>query len=209
MTDTHAQPDLKALAFNSRQSAIAQHLFNVTSKIGLRVPIKILGGERTLLARSSALNAPPSNQWQLELDNWFGIMIAQTQSELLRWATEPIHPSNRAYIVPPADTNVSWMCNNQVIFDPRYMCFSVIGIILDLVLGGLLVLTSWFVDDIARAVQRLRGRGVHRRFEWRWNDMLQLQKTAFQAYGLGVWKEDEVAVPVTKEKETWKIPQFK
>ncbi|KAF2249670.1 hypothetical protein BU26DRAFT_504125 [Trematosphaeria pertusa] len=206
LTSTHKPPDYRALGLNARQMRVAERVFKATTGLSISGVIRFLGAEKTLHARTSAINGLPPNQWQLELDNWFGIVMAQMQSVLLQWATGPEKPENRRYIIPPTDPDVAWMCNNQVVHDSRYICFSVLGISLFIGTGSLVVLVGWFIDDIVRAVQRPLGKGAYRRFEWRWNEMFQLQRTAFALQGAGLWVESKAPVPVTKEMEKWTIP---
>lgn len=203
---TRKNLDFAPLGLRGRQAKVAERLFNATSKLGIRGPIMALGSERSMTASAFSVLGMSAEQWKIELDNWFGVVVAQLQRELVQWATGPETSSGRQYIIRPTDPEVTWMCENQVVRDMRYICFSILGLGLVVSIGSVIILTGWFIDDIAQALQRPIRRGQSRALEWRFNETFQLQKAAFEANGCGIWLEDRRAVPITKSKEKFPIP---
>lgn len=210
-----AKPDstsnlTSGLLFNKRQEKVAERLFNASSKLGFHKAIKYLDSQRALTSGAYSLLGLPTNQWHIELEHWFGIVMAQMQRELLEWATGPGIAAGRKYITPPTNPDTAWMCENQIIHDNQYMCFSLLGLGLVLGLGGVIIFLAWFVHDVAGFAHKRFGFGrgsAYRRLEWRFDETFQLQRTALEASDCGIWRKDKRAVPVTKMKVGFRIPE--
>ena len=98
----------------------------------------------------------PSNQWQKEVNGWFQTALAKEQTWALEFATGPRNlqtsPSGRTIgitTVPSVWDNETSLCDQQMIRDNgSHQSFSVLGLALTLLLGGLIIVAGLTVDTV-------------------------------------------------------------
>lgn len=73
-----------------------------------------LASQQSLARSTSVLGAIPSNQWQLDVKNWWAIYMASLQSGMVNIAYGSRDPALKAYEMPPVNSHVQNLCNNQV-----------------------------------------------------------------------------------------------
>lgn len=136
----------------------------------------------------------PPNQWEIEVSSWFSTGLASLQNTVQDY----VNPRN---IVPgisvgePQTTVDIAMCSNQKTeFTNGTISFSVLGIAVILVVGMLIVLTSFFLAPI---VGYLGFKSYH---SWVLDDTLQLQRMVFETRGVR-WTGYDRGVPVTETPE--------
>lgn len=56
--------------------------------------------------------ALPSNQWELELEHWFRLTLADLQRAMLDLATEPVIPEAGEFHTPPSFAEERTVCGN-------------------------------------------------------------------------------------------------
>ncbi|KAI0454116.1 hypothetical protein F5B21DRAFT_525186 [Xylaria acuta] len=161
-------------------------------------------GPRSLLSQSNLLNgfqgpiAP--NQWQLDVMHWQDISLTAIQQAFLGTAFGPTDPeilrSHRSYNT----TELKKLCNSQKIRSTAYASFSLFGLYFTLVLGFLVVLTSYLLEPVSSWLHK-RKYHQYAHLEWITNATLQLQRLAHEEIRSGTWSECTETVPVTKANE--------
>ena len=150
----------------------------------------------------------PDDQWIKELNYWFGTFLSGLQLETLHYVTSDGDPSHNKYIQKPTSADESWMCSSQVVRRGDFTSFSILGISLVLVLGGLIIFINMTLVGTVDSFRHtpLGEKTGWRTAQWRAADVLQLQKMVFQGRGMGTWKNDMNAVPVTAPGEKLGTP---
>ncbi|KAH7418542.1 hypothetical protein BKA64DRAFT_202525 [Cadophora sp. MPI-SDFR-AT-0126] len=158
-------------------------------------------------------NPIPSNQWELEADNWFSTGMNVIQRYVAETATGA--PGKYAKYTTDAaanDTELQWFCANYIMRDSAYQSFSVLALSLIAVFGGLAILASLWLETTIGWIQTKLNRGTFHKMCWKLDSALQLQRMAYEEAGMGNWvrcaddiplteKGDEIALPV--EWDEW------
>jgi len=162
----------------------------------------------TEVLQQTSSGALPNNQWQIEVSSWFDTSLARIQQKVQEYAIGPAFVPSGSYVQPPNPTlaiDAPWLdfCVSQIVNDSSdTMSFSVLGLALLFVLGGIIILTSLTIDTIVGYIQYKTGKGLHARMEWLTNDKLQLQRLLFQEMKLGNWSDDpEHKIPITTVRD--------
>ncbi len=110
---------LRAVAASTLEHLIYNLAFTTTP---------LLASNATLSGASGAWvsGALPENQWEMELQYWHSIVMAQLQRTIVQWATGQIAPEPR-YLVPPAVGQDVWFCNNLLVPSTVYQSFDVVA----------------------------------------------------------------------------------
>ena len=159
-----------------------------------------MGSERLLVQQycGEATCAPiPDNQWMLEFENYFKILIASNQLHALTFAGGPPSGPYEAHWAP-ATEEYQWMCGNQIIVRKDYASFSLLGVILIIAIGGVIILINLSLESIVTCVTRAESDFMR---EWRLMSIFQLQKLAFDGLNNGNWKQADDGIPVTDKWE--------
>lgn len=91
----------------------------------------------------------------------------------------------------------------QKIVSDAYTSFSVLGLCLVFIVGGLIIILSYSIEPLAFWIEKRCSRGsLPAQMEWIANETLQLQRLAHEELGAGAWSGAANAVPVTKAGET-------
>jgi len=173
---------------NSNHDRFLWNLHGVVNNAGFREIVTALK-EGALLA-SDYTNTlgqfgVPDNQWELELQHWFGIMLAALQGSILEQATGPSIPGATSFHTPPRTAGERAACTNLKIRSDSYTSFNVLGLILIFSIGGLIMLISACLPSCMARMQRNKPFAS---LEWVTNDTLQLQRLAHEAIGAGNWE---------------------
>jgi hypothetical protein len=144
----------------------------------------------------------------LEVNHWFGLSLTAIQLQIVNYVTGDGTPSHDKYL-EQVDSDSEWMCHNQIVQRDDFTSFSILGIILILVLGGLfLVLDVCLERLIVLWYQKFQPSKAWKLRAWRGNRPLQIQSQAFEARGLGTWDRTQGDIPVTKHPESFANPFF-
>ena len=151
----------------------------------------------------------PSNQWTLEAKSWFSTGLAHFQYALQEYATGPTNIRRGLQIIPPESQTEKAMCKNQIVNDTQSTTsFSILGLIVVFVLGGLMIFSGLFVDLVVGWLQNWFKCGIARQKLWVRGDKLMLQRQVFVQMGLGKWEEDfewPVTVPCSDKFKSWEL----
>jgi hypothetical protein len=104
-------------------------------------------------------------------------------------------------MVKPTEDEGSLLCGLQKVWRLDYDSFSLLGVTLILVIGGILIVTDLFLASVVGHFQRRRTVANQKRLEWTQNGFLQLQRLAYQRGGMGTWSREEESVPLTQKNE--------
>ena len=157
-------------------------------------------GPRALRAYDSLLGSDvvspglPKNQWQIEATQFFSISMAKLQQMMINYAAGPSHDYDGMTFVNGNEA----LCGRQKIRGNNgFLSFSVLGVAIILVLGGLLVFISLFLDSVVGYVRQRFNWDDHKRLQWAVDEKLQLQRLAFEGAGQGRWKGGVDSIPTT------------
>jgi hypothetical protein len=121
---------------------------------------------------------------------------------MVEWATAPTNtvlgPDSGLTNNPPTDPVVAQMCSNQLVrSDGQHQSFSVLGLTLVLILGGIIIILGMVTDTVVGWLQTLLG-ARYRRTQWILDEKLQLQRAAYEGFGVGgAWEGRMDGVPTT------------
>jgi hypothetical protein len=136
----------------------------------------------------------PSNQWEIELSSWFSTTLALLQAHFQAYASPPnLLPGLRLH-EPETAVEVTMCRSQKTQLTNGTVSFSVLGLSITLVVGTVLILTSFFLETVVGWL-RLQS---HQ--HWVLDDKLQLQRMVFEARGIP-WTNTEGRVPVTDAAE--------
>ncbi len=193
--------------FNPRQMALVRRLIDAvydTSvfRLGTHLTASMLKvGQATV----GVLSAQPSeHQWMIEVQWWQAIAMAAMQLRAIDWAVGPENPVSRQYVKVPTTPEGRQMCDNQKVRKSTHTSFSVLGMGLVFGLGLFIVFLGSFIHSIVERIQRWTHRGTHRRLQWVWDGMLQLQRVGFEGKNIGTWSGQDDVVPTTAAGEKFR-----
>jgi hypothetical protein len=136
----------------------------------------------------------PANQWQIEASIWFSTCLAKEQAWAVEWATYPrnldptlLGSKNVTFVAnPPTTPAGQQQCSSQMIRDTSgaYTSFSVLGMGIILVVGGLLILVGLCIDIVAGWLTP-RSRQFMKE-EWEAEDTLALHQAAYAGLDFGI-----------------------
>lgn len=146
--------------------------------------------------------ALPNNQWEVEIGAWVDTGLARLQALIEGYVTNPsnIVPGSKLVPFTPAVRANTYydMCFDQLVNDSsNSMSFSVVGLAILFILGGIIILLSLILDTLAGYIQQKLGHGLHARMEWLVNDKLQMQRMLHSQLKLGQWHDVVEKVPIT------------
>jgi hypothetical protein len=141
----------------------------------------------------------PPNQWTVEVAGWFAAQMANLQRSMLEYATGPTDLGDDGYVVGPSTLPSQKLCRSQMApLASTYQNFSLLGIVLILVGGGLLIVLGLTIDVVVGAIQRRWFHDSPGWLGWVLDEKLQLQRMAYEGAGWGVWQGQTNAIPVTQ-----------
>ena len=190
-----------SLNFTDRQNSTYVRVFqavldstmeNYLSRL-IQRDMPLLARRNVILVVSSDL---PDNQWQLETEYWHSIAMAHLQRDVVNYGTGQMSPDT-SFIAVANTTADKWLCENLVVRGTSYQSFNVFALALLFAVGLLIVLLSFFVEDIAAVLQRKWNRGATGRHMWKANETLQIQRMLYEHSGWGTWHDGPNGVPVT------------
>ncbi|KAF1977635.1 hypothetical protein BU23DRAFT_527175 [Bimuria novae-zelandiae CBS 107.79] len=144
----------------------------------------------------------PKNQWQLEVAHSFEVMLASLQGSFVDNTNGPLSPEYAPAFARPNDTAWRYICENQKIVSALYYSFSVLGLAIILVLGGIFIILENALEAFVNWLDKRRSRRddpkkTYARLEWQSNTTLQLHRLAYEEAGYGTWQDCAGSLPVT------------
>ncbi|KUJ15359.1 uncharacterized protein LY89DRAFT_719925 [Mollisia scopiformis] len=143
----------------------------------------------------------PLNQWQLDVTNWFNIVLAVWQSTFVTTAVGNSDPVLEQSQFTPQNAAERKYCNSQKIRSTTYASFSLFGLLFTYIITILIILTSFILEPIFSLLQRRRKYEEYARLEWVTNETLQLHRLTQEELNLGTWHGCTDLVPTTEVGE--------
>ncbi|KAL9620580.1 MAG: hypothetical protein Q9160_004941 [Pyrenula sp. 1 TL-2023] len=155
----------------------------------------------------------PANQWQREVEHWQATVMTLLQRIVVEHAAGPSDTSVKKYIEKPSTKEAKHLCSNQKsphssssdskqkVKSASHTSFSVLGLSVTFVLGGIIVLLELTIEPIFRFVSRRKRNGLYQRLEWITNETLQLQRMAHEGLGAGSWIGAADSLPTCTKKD--------
>jgi hypothetical protein len=206
--------DIATIGQQLHSSALGMDYYGRQGMVGQRFMFMTLAevipelGSGTLLAQQYntwGWSTPvPDNQWILEFQNWFAIRLTQIQRNVIDYVVGPDNPRYQKYITQPS-ANATWMCNNQIVQRSGYTSFSILGMAIIIILGGLIILTNLAIDSVLGFVRNRHSACMSESSEWKLTSLLQLQRIAFEGRKKGTWSQLTSMVPVTEKGEKFSL----
>ena len=152
--------------------------------------------------------ALPDDQWITEVSSWFAVSLAKLQQKTVQYATGPSYASDGLQLIGPLNKDEVNMCKNQIIRSQGgTISFSVLGISIILIVGGILIVASLVVDTLVGFIRRTVKWKEHKSLQWILDEKLQLQRLAYEEAGQGRWSGCAGSVPVMKEDDRIGVPK--
>ncbi|KAI4269529.1 MAG: hypothetical protein L6R38_007434 [Xanthoria sp. 2 TBL-2021] len=149
----------------------------------------------------------PNTQWITEISSWFGISMAKLQQKVVQHATGPSFIPDSYDLIKPQTAVEKNLCNNQIIRKTSgTTSFSVLGVAIILIVGTILIITSWTLDTCMRSIRGKKGSSQHKSLQWIVDEKLQLQRLAYEEAGQGHWREGASTVPLTERDDKIGLP---
>ncbi|KAL9108532.1 MAG: hypothetical protein Q9227_006747 [Pyrenula ochraceoflavens] len=184
-------------------SSVFQWILSNQGDIATTVQTLTTGSLTSKFSLMSGLQGPlPDDQWQSDVEFWFNILLTSLQSVVY----SALGPSDPAILqdfwLAPNDYQGKHLCNNQKIRSSAYSNFSVLGLSIVLIIGGLIIIIGYTLESYIDVVEdRFYKTHKYSRLEWAVNDILQTQRLAHEELGIGDWKgcAGVGAIPVTEK----------
>ncbi|KAL9026518.1 MAG: hypothetical protein Q9180_007472 [Flavoplaca navasiana] len=150
----------------------------------------------------------PSTQWMTEMSSWFGISMAKLQQKVVQYATGPSTIPDSYNLIKPQTAAERNICNNQIIRKTNgTTSFSVLGVAIILIIGTILIITSWTLDTCVRYIRGKKKSNQYKSLQWIVDEKLQLQRLAYEEAGQGHWREGASTVPLTEKDDKIGLPR--
>lgn len=148
---------------------------------------------------SSGLRGPlPDNQWQLDVTYWWTTMLAAIQASFVQMAAGTTDAELEPYVM---HLNSSYVCNNQKILASAFTSFSVFGLYFVYIFGFVIIIVSVALEPLLNFLRERRDPKLYTHLERQSDQVLQLQRAAYQGIGSGTWLGFAGAVPRTERVE--------
>lgn len=196
-----------SLDMNPRQNATFYRLSSSTQWSGLYYQVDVRGSN-ALIAQESVITQNleqfplPNGQWIVEVQGWFESGLAMIQQDVQSYPIGRLSAvSAGMQIIEPVTIEEKDMCKNQISRFARgnTVSFSVLGLCLTTVIGGLMILLSFAVEPLTERIAFSRGRGkvFSRYISWVLDDHLQLFRLVTQLSGMIKWTGTMSSIPIT------------
>ena len=201
------------LSFNDRQFATYLRLMEAAYAASLDQVVSALDQRILLAAQEAAKDLSigiPTDWWKEEVIQLNSIMLAYIQARMVTYVTGSFFNAYNQYIEPPSTPEEQEFCENQIATDNSVYCFSVLGMAIILVIGGLIILLNLVLEPLVRLFRNMRknDHGLYKQLEWDMTATLQLQRLVYEGQGSGTWHGEPDVVPVTTHGDRFGIPKW-
>jgi hypothetical protein len=143
----------------------------------------------------------------LEVNHWFGLILTALQLQTVSYVLGDGIPRHNQYM-KQVQGDSEWMCHNQIVQRDDFTSFSILGIVLIFLFGGLFIIFNIYLERlIVFWYHEVQPSKAWKLRAWRGNRPLVIQSQALEAKGLGgSWVRTAGEVPITKHRETFVSP---
>lgn len=191
-----------ATAMTLHTATTASQQFEVVNQLG---PTALLASSY-LYEQDIFWSSPvATNQWQIEVSNWFGVGLALMQRLYVGDSRPPTEEAIRAYFEPftGVETVQGKMCDSQKIRSTAYQSFSVLGLALNFVLGSLIGICGLVIAGILprlHTTSKLRN-PTEQQGTAHWSDEAPSTTPKQAQSPSNHWSEDTEAHPTPRHQE--------
>ena len=144
----------------------------------------------------------PDDQWRAEVGRWFSVSLVRIQSAFVESVTGPADPALRRHLLLFNDTDGLRDCARQRVRNVAGVRnFHAAAILVVVVLGVCVVAAGSTLDAAVAWCQRRLGVGEAGRLQWLLDGLFQQQRLAYEAVGVGGWRDVDTQVPTTTTRE--------
>ncbi|KAL8850033.1 MAG: hypothetical protein Q9198_011121 [Flavoplaca austrocitrina] len=134
--------------------------------------------------------------------------MAKLQQKVIQYATGPSTIPDSYNLIKPQTAAERNICNNQIIRRTNgTTSFSVLGVAVILIIGTILIITSWTLDTCVRSIRGKKKSNQYKSLQWIVDEKLQLQRLAYEEAGQGHWREGASTVPLTEKDDKIGLPR--
>lgn len=192
----------KDLGLTLAQGAVAKRL---TSSLIFQTAFYAVSGRGASALRAndvvSNLDSPslPDNQWQIEVDGWFGLSLARLQRSVVDYAASPTDLPQGIVVLKPLPGADQDLCSAQKIKgSTAYQNFNFVGVMLVIGFCTLIILLGLTLEYCVAACQNSRS---YPKLAWRLDNFTQLHRMAQENAGYGRWERSQKAIPTIHQNE--------
>lgn len=198
------------VALRMRKTALDSNVWAIISALG---STSLLASDYRASDQVLATVGLPENQWLTEAHNMHNISLAVMQRMAVEWASHPhreVTPGSGIYsdahiedpmeiVDPPyAGRALRRLCARQKVRSYRYLSFSVLGVSTILCIGLAVIAINCTLSEVVEFCRKYsnKSRSQQKRQEFIETELLQLQRMALDAKGIGPWKGQSHGVPL-------------
>jgi hypothetical protein len=178
----------QARTFWSNEDEQARFMWSAEVIEGSAMPLNQVVGvlaTNSLLAAKLANNGIQTplldNQWELEVENWVKISLADLQRAFVEEATGPTDPRIGVLLQRPLNPLEEDACGSQKVKSDTFMSFSVLGLAITFSFSALITISSLILPPM---MERITETGnAYKSVEWNTNDIFHLQRQAYERLG--------------------------
>ncbi|KAI1179059.1 hypothetical protein F4777DRAFT_586302 [Nemania sp. FL0916] len=144
--------------------------------------------------------ALPENQWQLDVINWWNIILAGVQASCILAVDAAQGFSDPEFLsirTPPLTNEAQRFCNNQKIRSSAHTSFSFFGLAFTFIVGALIIAASYSIEPVLVCLHNRKKYKTYSHLEWISNGNLQLHRLAHEESGETTWQNCDEEIPVT------------
>ncbi|KUI69927.1 hypothetical protein VM1G_05376 [Cytospora mali] len=189
------------LDLNASQNVTMEVLYHTVRFWGASILVNAMSSPPNLLALDDlemyVQSDLPDNQWQIEVQNWHATALVNIQNWLLLRVIGPQDPTARQFVNKPATDAEGAVCKAQKVrVGQGFNNISLFGLIFVLAFGSVTTLLSTFINDIAILVGKLSRRKPKDQRSWNRDDVLQIQRLAYQGQSNELWARPDAQIPI-------------
>ncbi|KAK8086641.1 hypothetical protein PG994_001615 [Apiospora phragmitis] len=134
------------------------------------------------------------NQWQLDVERWWQIVLAGFQATFVNTA----QGSGLFGTVKPENEHDWEFCRNQKIRSAEHASFSILGLALTYSAGAIIIIISFIIAPILGLLQKYDRYNKYAYLEWEGDTAIQLHRVAQDELGHGHWSRCDETIPITQ-----------
>lgn len=151
----------------------------------------------------------PSNQWQVEVEDWFATVWATLMQRLVLRVVGPMVRTSQQYIVPPQTPEIAICKGQKVRMGQGFSNVSLFGLLFVLCFGSVIIATSVLLELLGLCCSRCSKSSARARKNWLLDDALHLQRLVYKGQGQpreGVWIREDRGIPLFQPQDQWLSP---
>lgn len=187
---------------SANQNVTMEILYHTVRFWGASILVNAMSSPPNLLAMDNLeqyiQTELPDNQWQIEVQNWHATALVNIQDRLVLQVVGPQNPEARQFVDLPATDAEAAICKAQrVRVAQGFNNISLFGLVFVLSFGLVITLLGVFLTDVASLFGRVSHKLADSQQSWIRDDVLQIQRLAYQGQGNEVWAKTDKEIPVT------------